>query len=484
MRAHSTPCIFEGVRWGVILLLAGCGSVREPIALPEAASSILAIEAADRFDVFAIDGDGDGIDSLPIFDAYSGVPVIELSVHSYDVPLERLSLVPGLIVPDPSAGTTPNPASSARRVIDERGDGDWLPGAQEKLASFHGAGFVRSKCTGFEARNVKLEGAADPVIALLGDGDDVLAITSSPDIDAPGTSDLWRARFTDPPSVERLQPSGLDALRAIGRVVTATRSSDGRIWLSVASDRSLSETWVGTPDGGFAPLPRQRTTRRAEWAWWMAIEERPEGVRLWTLGDGGSVNRYDDATQTWTNIQTGRIGIGSCASPTRLCGGITVGVDGVAVFIDTRDFGHIYRVRDDDVASESFPDESVDGDLTTVRNTPLGVALVQSSALSTSVLVRKDDRWAAITDAMGRKAFSTQRAFAIGPWGNGWILSGAFGYVLQVAGEEVCGIVDAVAPGQNISFFASTPIGFAMAEGNHAAGLKTPPEIAMVRPTR
>ena len=172
--------------------------------------------------------------------------------------------------------------------------------------------------------------AEDPLVAMVPSTDGVLVFTGTPVFTEAPDSELWRVRYdVTPPQAERLDAlPGLADLLAVGPVVTAVRGPDDRIWVSVGGQTATGmpkhEVWVGTEQGGFAPLPVQRTYS-TEWMWWLVADQGPRGPRLWALTDYGSVDRYEEATGTWTRLAgpTDQPTQTTCVSGRRHCGGST-----------------------------------------------------------------------------------------------------------------------------------------------------------------
>lgn len=454
---------------------------------PPAASYALGLARDEGLSVYAIDGDGAGAEAVPTFPAFAEDRPLELVVYAYDVPLARLGIAPGPLARAPSGGDLPTPARRAIRRVDASGSGAWVVDAGEvdaRMESFRSSGLPLSPCVELASTTVELVGAADPIVALLPDREGVLALTGTPEYRQPGDGEIWRISSADPPVATRLDGiGGLDLIHAAGPIVSAVRGGDRRIWISTGGLDGVITLFVGTPEGGFTPLPRSPSSP-IQWVWWMLVEARASGDRLWALTDHGSVHRFDDRTQTWTHLQGNAPHTYSdCISPTLRCGGLGRAPDGTIIIADPRAQQHVYRAQEDTLLQEPLP--QVADPLTTMASTPLGVVVVRSSQLSTS-FARRDaaGRWALMAGDAGDTAFMTQRTFGAIGWRDGFVASGRFGFVHQRAAEQFCTPVGGVAPNAVVSYLVELPDGLALANGWASDTGALPARVSVARVAR
>ncbi len=472
------------------LALAACTeTAREIVPLdldPPAASAALGLIRDGQLTVYALDGDGTGAAALPTFPAFAEDRPLDLVLYAYDAPLAALGIPPGLLPADRSGGALPSPARRGLRRVDADGPGAWLIEVDEvdaRLDAFRSPALPRSPCLELTTTTVELVGAADPIVALLPDGDGVLALTGTPIYDEPGDGELWRVSGGASPQATRLDVPSLAAVQAGGPMVAAARGRDGRIWISVGGKDRVIPLFVGTVAGGFRELPRSPESPQ-EWVWWMLPEPHASGPRLWALTDFGNLHRFDEATQTWTRLVGGSTpGLEDCVSPTLRCGGLGQSPDGTIVVADPRTQRHVLRVDGDRMVEEPLP--PVADPLTAVASTPLGVVVVRSSQLSTS-FARRDPsgRWSLLTGETGSPAFMTQRTFATIGFRDGFVASGRFGFVHQRVGERSCPPLGGVAPNAVVAYLAELPDGLALAHGWASDTGPLPARVFMAREVR
>lgn len=477
------------------LCAAGCSSGREAVVLevdPPAAAYVLGLIDDGAMSVYAVATDGAGVEAIPTFADYTGERTIELVAYAYDVPLSAMGLSAGELIAAPAGegGALPPPPRVASRTIDDRGSGEWVVQAGEsdrRLDAFRSLQLPRESCAMFESTVVTLQSAADPVVALVPSTDGVLVFTGTPLFTEAPDSELWRVRTdVDPPSAVRLDDvPGFAALRAIGPVVTAVRGPDARIWVSVGGKTARGgvrhEVWVGTERDGFAPLTAQRTYS-TEWLWWLDVETSTAGTRLWGLTDYGTVDRYDEATGTWTRIAepTEPPTQGGCTSARQHCGGLARTRDGTLIVAHPRHKDHLFRVERGALIAEELP--LLTSNLTSLASTPLGPVAVRSTSLSTTFVRRSEDgRWVDLTTADGRSELTIQRTFALGAWEDGFVASGVFGFVIQHDGAKLCPPRDAVVAGRTMGHVVALPGALAMSAGHYSNFAVVPPEVALAR---
>lgn len=486
---NALNALMAPIALGVLGAALGCTRTeREPITIdldPPAASYVIGLARDGDLTVIAIDGDGQGAAALPAYPDFAPDRPLELIAYAYDVPLASLGIAPGLLAPSRTGGGLPRPSRRGQRRVDALGPGAWSVTTAEhdpRLESFRSDGLPSSGCVSFEPRAVRLQGARDPIVALVPDGADLLALTGTPDISAVGDGELWRVTLGEVPAAARLDDvPGLDEIHALGPIVTAAQGQDGRTWISVGGYQQLGVTgfWVGTPRLGFRRLPTAGSP--AEWAWWMVVDARPEGARLWTLTDYGTVHRYDELSETWTQLSpAGPQRQGVCNSPTSRCGGLALTDDGTVIVADPRDDRRVYRSEGDTLVPEALPPTS--DPLTCLASTPLGPVMVHSSQLATTFSLRAaDGSWSLLGGPSGETAFNTQRTFAITAWRDGFVASGRYGFVNQRAAATFCPPVDAVAPGALVSYLLEVPGGLALATGWNADTGSVPAEVVIAR---
>lgn len=477
------------------LLATGCGPSREAIVLeldPEAAAYVLGYVRDGALSVYAIDPRGPGVEAVPTVAEYVGESPIELVAYAYDVPLSAMGISAGeLLAAGPDAGGwLPRPPRIATRTIDDRGAGEWAVLSDEtdrRLDAFRSLQLPRDTCATFQSKVVTLREAADPLVAMVPSTDGVLVFTGTPDYREAPDSELWRVRTdVDPPSAERLGAlPGLADLLAVGPVVTAVRGPDDRLWVSVGGKTPAGapkhEVWVGTERDGFAPLPIQRTSS-TEWMWWLLADQGPQGARLWALTDYGSVDRYDEASGTWTRLAgpTDPPTQPSCASAREHCGGLARALDGTILVAHPRYSDRVFRVDGDQLVAEPLPELTTN--LTALASTPLGPVAVRSTALSTA-FARRDarGRWTHLTAADGRTELPIQRTFSVGAWERGFVASGVFGFTIQHDGDKLCPPQDAVVSGRTVGHVVTLPGALALSAGHYSNFKVVPPEIALSR---
>jgi hypothetical protein len=477
------------------LLAAGCGPGREAIVLdldPAAAAYVLGYVRDGALSVYALGPDGAGVEAVPTVAEYVGDSPIELVAYAYDVTLSAMGISAGeLLAAGPDAGGwLRTPPRMATRTIDDRGAGEWvvLRGETDRrLDAFRSLQLPRETCATFQSKVVTIREATDPLVAMVPSADGVLVFTGTPDYREAPDSELWRVLTdVDPPRAERLDAlPGLAALLAVGPVVTAVRGPDDRLWVSVggrtAAGAVKHEVWVGTEHDGLAPLPVQRAYS-TEWMWWIVADEGPRGARLWALTDYGNVDRYEEATGTWTRLAgpTDEPTQPSCASAREHCGGLARANDGAIVVAHPRYSDRVFRVDGDVLVAEPLPELTTN--LTALASTPLGPVAVRSTALSTA-FARRDEsgRWAHLTAADGRAELPIQRTFSIGAWERGFVASGVFGFAIQHDGDKLCPPQAAVVSGRTVGHVVTLPGALALSAGHYSNFKVVPPEIAIVR---
>jgi|JI10StandDraft_1071094.scaffolds.fasta_scaffold281710_1 hypothetical protein len=477
------------------LLATGCGPSREAIVLeldPAAAAYVLGYVRDGALSVYAIEPSGAGVEAVPTVAEYVGDSPIELVAYAYDVPLSALGVSAGeLVVAGPDAGGwLPRPPRIATRTIDDRGAGEWVVLAGEsdrRLDAFRSLQLPRKTCATFQSETVTLTGAEDPLVAMVPSTDGVLVFTGTPVFTEAPDSELWRVRYdVTPPQAERLDAlPGLADLLAVGPVVTAVRGPDDRIWVSVGGQTATGmpkhEVWVGTEQGGFAPLPVQRTYS-TEWMWWLVADQGPRGPRLWALTDYGSVDRYEEATGTWTRLAgpTDQPTQTTCVSGRRHCGGLVRALDGTLIVAHPRYSDRTFHVRDDELVAEPMPPLTTD--LITVASTPLGPVAVRSTVLSTA-FARRDEAgtWTHLAAADGRTELPIQRTYALSAWGRGFLASGVFGFAIQHDGDKLCPAQDAVVSGRSIGHVVTLPGALALSAGHYSNFPVVPPAVSITR---
>jgi hypothetical protein len=456
------------------VLLAACSREALPIELPidaESGAAIVLVERGATLEVVAIDpASGEGRSALPVLADYDGAP-IQLSVVVYPATLTELGIPSGVLraAQPGSRRVLPPGGQIFERRIEGGEAGTWAiaESLSGRAASFRSPDLpVTDPCRTFSGMGFSLSSTV-PISALVPyDEDHALVISSEQERSGPSSTWLYLAGHDGLLRVDEAIP-GFTA--GVGReiIVGGARTADGRLWLAVTQGGNVVRLARGSLEDGFELLP-PIPPPRFHWVRWLLPDPIDPG-RLLALQDNGGLLEWRHDLGTWRVIIDGEPGLGRCNFPgnaahsNRYCGGI--GRIGGEVFA-AHPWGQqrVLRLSDDIPSWEPLVDEPGGGSLTAFATTPVGPVAVVSGTNIASIQLRGPNGWRPLTGSGGGPTINTQRPLDLIAYGDGFVFTGAFGYLTQYAGGRLCESLGGVA-GQAMSRLVRIRGGLVMGTG-------------------